>query len=71
MDTLARGQFMKGDKEAAIKTQEEAIAAVKDEDMKSRMQEALDSYKAGKLPEIKDEQPRPAPRKAPAKKQTD
>jgi thiol-disulfide isomerase/thioredoxin len=69
MDTLARGKFMKGDKEGAVKAQEEAIAATEDEDMKKNMEESLASYKEGKLPEAKaPSRPKPA-KKATEKKE--
>ncbi len=68
MDTLARGQFMKGDKDAAIATQEKAIESVKDEDMKKGMEESLASYKDGKLPAAKaPARPKAAAPKKPAK----
>jgi hypothetical protein len=67
LDTLARGQFMKGDKDAAIKSEEQAIAATDDDDTKKGMEESLASYKEGKLPEVKEARPRSAPKKAPKK----
>jgi thiol-disulfide isomerase/thioredoxin len=51
MDTLARAQFMRGEKEAAVKTQEKAIALQKEEGRKEAFKKTLDSYKAGKLPD--------------------
>jgi hypothetical protein len=51
LDTVARVQFMKGDKEGAIKTQEKALGLMSDERAKKSLQKTLDSYKAGKLPE--------------------
>jgi thiol-disulfide isomerase/thioredoxin len=72
LDTLARGKFMKGDKEAAIKSEEEAIAAAQDDDMKKGMEESLASYKEGKLPAAKAPvRPKPATKKAAPAKKTD
>ncbi len=49
-ETLARVQFLRGNKAAAIATQEKGLALA-DEKGKKAMQRALDSYKAGQLPE--------------------
>lgn len=49
LDTQARVQFMKGQKQAAIDTQTKAVALA-DDNEKSGMQTTLDSYKQGKLP---------------------
>jgi thiol-disulfide isomerase/thioredoxin len=51
LDTLARAQFMRGEKDAAIKTQEKAIALQKEEARKEAFKKTLESYKAGKLPD--------------------
>ena len=53
LDTLARGQFMNGNKEAAVKSQEQAIAAAQDDGMKKDMEEALAAYREDKLPAAK------------------
>jgi hypothetical protein len=50
LDTQARIQFMKGQKEAAIATQTKAVSLAED-DQKPVFQTALDSYKEGKLPQ--------------------
>jgi len=52
LDTLARVQFMDGKKEAAIQTQQKAVNLA-DENMKGDLQKTLDSYKEGKLPEVR------------------
>lgn len=56
LDTVARIQFMQGKKEEAIKTQESAIAKAPD-DLKAGMKKALESYKAGKLPDASELSP--------------
>jgi thiol-disulfide isomerase/thioredoxin len=53
LDTQARIQFMKGQKEAAIATQTKAVALA-DDDSKTVLQSTLDSYKQGKLPADKN-----------------
>lgn len=50
LETLARVKFMKGDKASAIEAQQKALD-FSDEKEKKSYQKALDSYKAGKLPE--------------------
>jgi len=50
LDTLARVQFVKGQKAEAIATQQKAIEYA-DEPYKKGLQKTLDSYKEGKLPE--------------------
>lgn len=54
LDTTARIQFMKGDKEKAIATQAKAAAAAEG-DAKAMLEATLDSYKAGKLPPADDD----------------
>lgn len=49
LDTLARIQFMQGQHEQAIKTQEKAVELAEG-DGKENLQKTLDSYKKGKLP---------------------
>jgi len=49
LDTLARVQFMSGQKDKAIETQQKAVDLA-DEDRKDDFRKTLDSYKAGKLP---------------------
>jgi len=51
LDTLARVQFVKGQKDSAIETQKKAIEAASDAGMKKSLQRTLDSYKAGNVPE--------------------
>jgi len=51
LDTLARAQFMKGDKDKAIATQEMALSLARGK-QKEQFQEVLDNYKAGKLPKV-------------------
>ncbi len=51
LDTVARVQFLKGDKEGAIKTQQKAVELITDERAKKSFEKTLDSYKAGNLPE--------------------
>lgn len=46
LDTLARVQFLKGDIEAAIKTQQAAIDNAKDEAMRAELAKALEEYTA-------------------------
>jgi thiol-disulfide isomerase/thioredoxin len=48
LDTLARVHFLKGDTNAAIKTQEAAIHYARDDEMKADLQKALNEYKAAK-----------------------
>jgi thiol-disulfide isomerase/thioredoxin len=54
LDTLARTLFLRGSKEEAVKTQQEA-ADKAPEPVKDRLTKALDSYKQGKLPTPDDE----------------
>ena len=49
-DTLARALFRLGKKDAAIETQEQAIGATADEQMKSRLKKTLEAYRRGELP---------------------
>lgn len=49
LDTLARVTWLQGQKEKAIELQKKAVDLAED-DMKSDLQQTLDSYKAGKLP---------------------
>lgn len=49
LDLMARVTFMQGKKDQAIAFQEKAINLA-DDPMKPRLQQALDSYKAGQLP---------------------
>jgi thiol-disulfide isomerase/thioredoxin len=51
MDTLARAYFMQDKKDEAIQLQEKAVALAQESD-KARFRKTLDSYKAGKLPEV-------------------
>jgi hypothetical protein len=51
LDTVARVQFVKGDKDAAIATQEKAVkAAASDERARKQFEKTLEAYKAGKIP---------------------
>jgi thiol-disulfide isomerase/thioredoxin len=50
LDTLARVQFARGEKEAAVATEEKAVEAAEEGKAKANYQKTLDSYKAGKLP---------------------
>ena len=49
LDTKARIQFLKGDKEGAVKTQEEAVKLA-DDRLKGDLEKTLAAYKEGKLP---------------------
>jgi len=51
LDTLARAQFMNGKKSQAIETEQKAVELA-DGEMKDQFKKFLDSYKAGKLPEV-------------------
>jgi hypothetical protein len=51
LDTLARVQFVRGEKDAAIATQQKAIDTADEEKAKKNLQKTLDAYKTGKLPE--------------------
>jgi thiol-disulfide isomerase/thioredoxin len=51
LDTLARAQFMNGKKSQAIQTEQKAVELA-DEEMKPEFKKYLESYKAGKLPEV-------------------
>lgn len=53
LTTLARGQFMGGDKDAAVKSQGQALAKAKKDTDKKRYAEYLASYEQGKLPDLK------------------
>lgn len=50
LDTLARVQFVKGDKDAAIATIQKAVELAEEKEKKP-LQKTLAAYKAGKLPE--------------------
>jgi thiol-disulfide isomerase/thioredoxin len=52
LDTLARVQFMHGKKAEAVKNQEKAVTLAGDS-MKEDLQRTLQSYKEGKLPEVR------------------
>lgn len=52
LDTLARVQFMNGKKADAVKTQQKAVELA-DSELKENLGRTLDSYKEGKLPEIR------------------
>jgi hypothetical protein len=52
LDTLARVQFMNGKKAEAVKNQEKAVSLAADT-MKEDLQRTLQSYKEGKLPEVR------------------
>jgi thiol-disulfide isomerase/thioredoxin len=49
LDTLARANFMRGQKDKAVECQSKAVELA-DGDMKASLQKTLDSYKEGKLP---------------------
>jgi thiol-disulfide isomerase/thioredoxin len=49
LDTVARLAFLQGDKAKAIELESEAVELA-NADLKSQLQDALDSYKQGKLP---------------------
>ena len=51
LDTVARVQFVKGEKQAAITTQEKAVKAAGDERMRKHFEKTLEAYKAGKVPD--------------------
>jgi len=51
LDTLARVQFVKGDKEAGVATEQKAVEAAEDAKAKANYKKTLDSYKSGKIPE--------------------
>jgi thiol-disulfide isomerase/thioredoxin len=51
LDTLARVQFVRGDKESAVATQQKAVDTAEDAKDKANYKKTLDSYKAGKIPE--------------------
>ena len=51
LDTLARVKFMQGSKEDAVALEQKAMALVQESD-KARLQQTLDSYKKGALPEV-------------------
>jgi thiol-disulfide isomerase/thioredoxin len=50
LDTLARVQFVKGDKDAAVATMQKAVELAEEKEKKP-FQKTLAAYKAGKLPE--------------------
>ena len=51
-DTLARLQFMTGETNEAVATEQKAVAAEPDE-AKGPLQQTLADYQAGKLPDVK------------------
>ena len=52
LDTLARVQFVKGEKEAAIATQEKALKALSPDDRaRKQYEKTLQAYKDGKVPD--------------------
>jgi thiol-disulfide isomerase/thioredoxin len=53
LDTLARIQFMNGKKSQAIETEQKAVDLA-DDDMKKEFKKFLESYKAGKLPDVNE-----------------
>lgn len=53
LDTLARVQFMTGKHTEAIATQEKAVAKAEG-DLKTDLEKSLESYKAGKLPDVEE-----------------
>ena len=55
LDTLARAQFLHGDKDQAVATQQAAIQAAKDDKSKAGLMKTLNSLKAGLLPSIVEE----------------
>jgi hypothetical protein len=50
LDTLARVQFMLGNKPEAIATEEKAASSESDKNEKSKLEKTLASYREGKLP---------------------
>jgi hypothetical protein len=54
LDTLARVCFLQGKKDEALRLQAEAVN-VADESVKAMMEKTLTDYRAGKLPEVKEE----------------
>ena len=54
LDTLARIRFMQGQKDEAIKLQEESVKLAADE-LKPELQGTLDAYKKGVLPKVSDQ----------------
>lgn len=54
LDTLARICFLQGKKEEALKLQEEAVNLAGD-GLKTPLEKTLTEYRAGKLPEVKEE----------------
>lgn len=54
LDTLARVCFLQNKKDEAIRLQEEAVN-VSEEGLKSALEKTLADYRAGKLPEVKEE----------------
>jgi thiol-disulfide isomerase/thioredoxin len=52
LDTLARLQFMTGETNEAVATEQKAVAAAPDE-AKGSLQQTLADYQAGKLPDVK------------------
>ena len=53
LDTLARVHFMTGKHKEAIATQEKAVAKAEG-DLKTDLEKSLESYKAGKLPDVEE-----------------
>jgi len=51
LDTLARAQFMNGKKSEAVETETKAVGLAEGKE-KEELQKSLDSYQAGKLPEV-------------------
>jgi thiol-disulfide isomerase/thioredoxin len=52
LDTLARVLFLRGKQDAAVQSQEKAVALADDEDMKAHLRKDLESYKKGELPKV-------------------
>lgn len=59
LDTLARVLFVKGDRDAAVAAQEEAIKQVDDDLLREQLEETLKCYRAGQLPGSGDEKDGP------------
>jgi tetratricopeptide (TPR) repeat protein len=65
LDTLARIQFMKGNKDEAVNLEQKALElAAKNTNILATIQKGLDSYKQGELPEPTWKRNKPAPPKA-------
>ena len=52
LDTLARAQFLNGNKDAAIATEQKAVDLAKEDGEKASYQRCLDSYQKGELPKV-------------------